>query len=169
MDDARTPEERIAIRSAASHAGLVVPVLVVAAALMLAHQSAAARRPDATALERGELAAAWVVKELGRDRFELSVQNTSMIGYIDGFEWRPASGDAVVSVVSASAGRCSIVDRRLRCSDLHLKPPTCQCRPGGSATVTFTLSRADASVGLEGSGLEVIKITPFGNTSTRNT
>jgi hypothetical protein len=118
-------------------------------------------RVDPDLLAKSGVDVAWAVMSLGGNRYELTVQNTSRVGYVETFDWRPPDGDTIVTVSDSSAGSCELVDGRVHCSALHLKPPTCLCRPGGTETVVFTMRNADDSLGLEGSGLTILEMTPI--------
>jgi hypothetical protein len=110
---------------------------------------------------KGGADVAWVIRSLGNDRFELSIQNTSRIGYLETFDWRPPSGDTIESVTESSSGSCSLTDGQLHCESLHLKPPACLCQPGGTETVTITMHTSDPDLSIQGSGLVVTEMTPI--------
>lgn len=102
----------------------------------------------------------WVVDPDGKDRYQLYLQNTSRVGYVDAITWHAPPGEAVVAVEGVTAGSCHVVGGAIVCSGLHLKPPTCACRPGGAATVTFVLRQSDPNVGFQGSGIQINAMTP---------
>ena len=112
---------------------------------------------------KGGADVAFVVRSLGNNRFELSVQNTSRIGYLETFNWRPPSGDTIDSVTQSSSGSgsCSLANGQLHCENLHLKPPPCLCQPGGTETVTITMHTSDPDLSLQGSSVEVTEMTPI--------
>jgi hypothetical protein len=93
----------------------------------------------------------------GAHRYQVSVTNTSSIGFIHAFEWFPPPGVSIVKVVGSSSGRCELAGNtgfggnqfknlllypRVLCEGLNLKPPTCICRAdGGSESFSFVADR----------------------------
>jgi hypothetical protein len=119
------------------------------------------QRADPDTYAKGGADGAWVIRALGNDRYELTVQNTSRVGYIETFDWRPPVGATVKTVGKSSAGSCALVGELVHCDGLHLKPPKCLCRPGGSETVVFTMHNPNDNLGIEGSGLVIRDMTPI--------
>jgi hypothetical protein len=105
----------------------------------------------------------WVVDQAGKDRYQLYLQNTSRVGYVDSITWRAPPGESVVAVEGTTVGHCQVSGGTIVCSGLHLKPPTCACRPGGAATVTFVLRQNNPNLGFQGAGLEINTMTPVLN------
>ena len=69
--------------------------------------------------------------------YELDVQNTSGIGYINVFTWTPPPALTVVAVTKTVGGKCSLAGGYIQCSG-KIPPPKCTCQAGGDLTVTFT-------------------------------
>jgi len=108
-----------------------------------------------------------VVRQLPNGRFELLVQNTSGIGWIDSFQWVPPPGMTVTNISHTSLGACKVVAGAISCT-ARLKTPKCTCRPGGSMTVDFTATGRDPTtqdghpltLGVVGSFLRLTKMSP---------
>ena len=122
------------------------------------------RKPGETAdpdsLNAGGADAEWVVQWLGNGRYALHITNTSRIGFIDQIVWRPPHGDRIRTVGSATRGSCTLTNGRVACSGLKLKPPKCLCRPGGTATVIFTMDSPDERSGVVTGALVITGMTP---------
>jgi hypothetical protein len=105
----------------------------------------------------------------GPTTWQLVIQNTSRVGYIDSIYWKPPPGATITSVTSSSRGSCSLAsDGEISCEGLNLKPPTCTCLPGGTATVNFVMTEPNnyrgggrSTVGIENSGLEIVEMRPI--------
>jgi hypothetical protein len=108
-----------------------------------------------------------VVRQLSNGRFELLVQNTSGIGWINSFQWVPPAGMTVTKISHTSLGSCKLAAGAISCT-AKLKPPNCTCRVGGSMTVDFTATGRDPTtldghpltLGVVGSYLRIAKMTP---------
>ncbi len=93
----------------------------------------------------------------GSHHYQVTVTNTSNIGFIDSFEWYPPSSVRVLKVTGSSVGHCTltglsgfggnqfktvILYPHILCDQVALKPPTCTCKgDGGSMTISFVLDR----------------------------
>jgi len=94
--------------------------------------------PDPDQSLKGDAAGMTVVRHIGGDRYELLVQNTSDIGFINTFEWSPPAGLRITGVSSSSTGRCALVNGGIGCA-ATLRPPRCTCNgSGGAVTIRFT-------------------------------
>jgi hypothetical protein len=124
-------------------------------------------KPDPDTENMGGADANTSVIPLGNGRYQLIIQNTSRVGYIDSVLWQPPPGATVASVSGSTVGSCDVATGGdISCNGLHLKPPKCLCLPGGEATVTFVMhgSSPDSSphtTGIAGSGLEITSMTPI--------
>jgi hypothetical protein len=107
-------------------------ILTFAAITMFAAPAALAASPDATTVIR------YLAPKQGK--YQIELENTSGVGYINTFAWVPPSGLTVTAVTKTSGGRCNVVENEIHCSGgKHgIAPPTCMCRAGGFMTVTFT-------------------------------
>jgi hypothetical protein len=122
--------------------------------------------PDPDTENMGGSDANTTITPIGNDRYQLVIQNTSRIGYIDSVDWQPPPGATVESVTGSSVGACTASNGEIVCNGLNLKPPKCLCEVGGSATVTFTMHLAvgdspGKTTGLQDSGLEITSMTPI--------
>lgn len=108
-----------------------------------------------------------VVRQLSNQSYELLVQNTSGIGYINSFQWVPPVGMTITKITKVSTGHCNLAAGDISCV-AKLKPPICTCRPGGSMTVDFKATGRDPTtqdghpltLGVIGSFLRIEKMTP---------
>lgn len=116
-------------------------------------------RADPDSLNMGGADISWVLNALGGDRYELHLTNTSRVGFIDQINWEPPRGDHIQSIGRSSVGSCTLVAGRVTCGGLHLKPPVCLCRPGGTATVIFRMHLAK-NTGVQTSRLQILAMTP---------
>jgi hypothetical protein len=129
--------------------------------------SAAAKGMDPDELDRSGADVDTSVRQLGQNRFELTVQNISDVGFVNSFWWH-ASNLRIVSVTSSSGGTCRPTDANtIQCQGMTIAPPKCTCLPGGSAWVRFVakpVGRETASYpvfhGVQGSRLRVGEMTP---------
>src|SRR5215470_15202332 len=106
-------------------------ILTFAAIAMFAAPAALAASPDATTVVR------YLAPKAGK--YQIELENTSGVGYINAFAWVPPTGLTVTAVTKTTGGRCSVVQNEIRCSGAKrgIAPPICVCRPGGFMTVTF--------------------------------
>jgi len=98
--------------------------------------------PDLTGKSSAD--AAWSLQWLGNGKYQLLVQSTSGVGFIDSFDWVAGPGFTITSVTSSSQGKCALVGDAISCTG-SLKPPKCTCLPGGSMTIKFTATGDTAS------------------------
>jgi hypothetical protein len=122
------------------------------------HQPGEPADPDS--LNKGGPDVSWAVRWLGNGRFALEITNTSAIGFVDQIDWKPPNGDRIESVGHSTAGSCSVANGRVSCNGLRLKPPTCLCKPGGSATVIFTMVTPNPRGGLVTGRMRILAMTP---------
>jgi hypothetical protein len=122
--------------------------------------------PD-TAASRAGNDALWVITNRGQGHYQLVVENTSGIGFIDKFSWVPPASMTVTKVSNTTAGKCNLAGGAIACT-LKLKPPKCTCRAGGIVTIDFTASGNTPKMqdghlvnyGVVGSYLRIVKMTP---------
>jgi hypothetical protein len=110
------------------------------------------------------------IRFLGDGKYQLEVQNTSDIGYLNTFEWHPPPGMTVTAITSSEGGRCQLRAGAVACTGggRGLLPPQCTCIPGGFLTVNFTASGLEPTVsngvvthyGLVGSYFAITSVTP---------
>ena len=134
------------------------------------HAAAASTRAavaDPNTLGRGAADAVTVVSFLGSGRYQLDVQNTSGIGYINQFTWVPPPNLQVTAVTSSEGGKCLLVGGSIQCNG-KVAPPTCTCQAGGDLTVIFTAKGLDPTFangywtyyGIVGAYLQIQQMTP---------
>ena len=132
-----------------------------------ASASTRAAAADPNTLGRGAADAVTVVTWLGSGRYQLDVQNTSGIGYINTFSWVPPAGLTITAVTSSEGGKCTLVAGNIQCNG-KIAPPTCTCQAGGDLTVTFTASGLQPTFangywtyyGIQGAYLQIEQMTP---------
>jgi len=107
-------------------------ILAFAAIAVFAAPAALAASPDATTVIR------YLAPKAGI--YQIELENTSAVGYINTFAWIPPAGLTVTAVTKTTGGRCHLVGNEIDCTGgKHgIAPPVCICRAGGFMTVTFT-------------------------------
>src|SRR5580765_724129 len=102
-----------------------------AIAVFAAPAALAAESPDATTVIR------YLAPKQGK--YQIELENTSGVGYINAFAWVPPAGLSVTAVTKTSGGRCNVVENEIHCTGAKrgIAPPVCMCRTGGFMTVTF--------------------------------
>jgi hypothetical protein len=111
-----------------------------------------------------------VLRPLGGGKYELEIQNTSRIGYINSFQWTPPPKMKILAVTSSSRGKCTVNSAgNIACAST-LPPPKCLCRPsGGSVTIDFTtpptvvlkIQGHTVNPGILGARLRIVAMTPI--------
>jgi len=107
-------------------------ILTIGAVAAFAAPQALAAGPDATTIVR--------YVDLKHGRYQLEVENTSGIGYINSFTWDSPGQLQLTAVTSVFGGRCHIAEDQIVCAGAKqgIAPPSCTCRAGGHMTVNFT-------------------------------
>jgi hypothetical protein len=110
------------------------------------------------------------IRKLGDGKYQLEVQNTSDIGYINTFDWHPPAALTITAITSSEGGRCHLKAGAISCSGggKGLTPPQCTCLPGGFLTVNFTAIGLDPTFsngtwthyGMVGAYLVITTVTP---------
>lgn len=110
------------------------------------------------------------IRLLGDGKYQLEIQNTSDIGYLNTFVWNPPPGMTVTAVTSSEGGRCQLRGGSIACTGggKGLTPPQCTCIPGGFLTVNFTATGLAPTIsngvvthyGLVGSTFQITSVTP---------
>jgi hypothetical protein len=110
-----------------------------------------------------------VLRPLGGDRFELYVENTSGIGFINSFTWSPPTRWKIKAITKASGASCSLSAGLVHCVG-SVRPPECLCSgSGGNVTLDLvidaktkgTMSGKPILYGAEGAFLQLTKMTPL--------
>jgi hypothetical protein len=134
------------------------------------HAASAATRTaeaDPNTLGKGSADAVAVVSWVSPGVYQLDVQNTSGIGYINAFDWVPPAALTITAVKSTEGGRCSLVGGDIQCKG-KVAPPQCTCEAGGDLTVTFTANGLEPQIingvtywyGIVGAYLRITQMTP---------
>jgi hypothetical protein len=81
-------------------------------------------------------------------KYQVEVDNTSGIGYINSFNWVPPPGLTITAITSSSGGRCTLAPNpvpgggtpMISCvgGQKGIAPPKCTCLSGGKLLVNFT-------------------------------
>ncbi|HZS24949.1 MAG TPA: hypothetical protein VFA30_08170 [Gaiellaceae bacterium] len=93
----------------------------------------------------------------GKNRYQITVSNTSNVGAINSFQWYPPTGVHIVKVLGSSDGDCTatgltgfggnqfrtvVLFPNILCDKLDLKPPSCTCLgDGGTMTISFVTDK----------------------------
>jgi hypothetical protein len=111
-----------------------------------------------------------VLRPLGHGKYELEIQNTSRIGYINSFRWAPPPKMKILAVTSSTRGTCKVDSAGAIACAATLPPPKCLCRPsGGSVTIDFTtpptvvlkIQGHSVNPGILGAHLRIDAMTPI--------
>ena len=146
---------------------LLLAALSLSVGVQSASASIRASFADPNTLGKGAADAVSVVRWVSPGVYQLDVQNTSGIGYINQFTWVPPVNLTVTAVTSSEGGRCSLVGGSIQCNG-KVAPPKCTCQAGGDLTVTFTAKGLEPTFangywtyyGIDGAYLQIQQMTP---------
>jgi hypothetical protein len=146
---------------------LLVAGVDIADAATSAVAATSVAKVDPNALGKGAADAVTVVRWVSPGTYELDVQNTSGIGYINEFTWVPPASLTVTAIESAQGGKCQLVGGNIQCNG-KLPPPNCTCLAGGDLVVTFTATGLEPTFangywsyyGMVGAYLQIQQMTP---------
>jgi len=103
-------------------------------------------------------------------KYQLEIQNTSGIGFINTFNWVPPAGMTITAITSSEGGRCTLVGGDISCvaGKKGIAPPKCTCEAGGAMTVNFTATGDQPTFngqywtyyGVVGSRTDITSMTP---------
>ncbi len=103
-------------------------------------------------------------------KYQIEVENTSGIGYINTFTWTPPPGMTITAVTSTEGGHCHLAGADISCvgGKKGIAPPKCTCEVGGVMTVNFTATgngptfngRTWTYYGIVGSSTDITSVTP---------
>jgi hypothetical protein len=103
-------------------------------------------------------------------KYQLEIENTSGIGYINTFNWVPPNQMTITAITSTEGGRCSLVNNAISCrgGQKGIAPPKCTCLAGGTMTVNFTATGNAPTFngqywtyyGIVGSYMQITSMTP---------
>jgi hypothetical protein len=122
---------------------------------------------DPNTLGKASADAVAIVSWISPGTYQLDVQNTSGIGYIDTFTWHAPINLTITAVTKSVGGKCTLVGGDIQCSG-KVAPPKCTCLPGGDLVVTFTANGLEPSFangywtyyGIVGAYLQIQQMTP---------
>lgn len=143
-------------------------VVGVHSSLAATQGAAASPQPaNPNTLGRGSGDAVVIVRWLAPNTYQLDVQNTSGIGFIDQFVWTPPIGLTITAVTSSEGGKCSLSSGNIVCNG-NIRPPACTCLAGGDLTVNFTATGLEPTFangyytyyGMVGAFLQITEMTP---------
>jgi hypothetical protein len=100
-----------------------------------------------------------------KGKYQLQVLNTSGIGYLNGFTWKPSPGWTVTQIKSSTGATCTRTPGGTITCTGNVNPPSCLCTgDGGIVSVEFTATPTKKNAGyLFGGGpaqFKVTKMTP---------
>ena len=144
---------------------LVLLTCVHAAAA--ATSAAAAPAVDPNTLGRASADVVAIVRWVSPGSYQLEVENTSGIGYINAFSWDPPVNLTITAVTSSEGGKCTLEGGSIECTG-KVAPPKCTCLAGGSLTVNFTAKGLEPTFangywtyyGFSGARLQIQQMTP---------
>src|SRR5580765_2385968 len=141
--------------------------VLLLAVLFFAFSVEAAAAADPNTLGKGAADAVTVVRWIAPGVYQLDVQNTSGIGYINQFTWVPPGSLTITAVTSTEGGHCALSGGSIVCNG-KIAPPTCTCLAGGDLVVTFHATGLDPTFngqywtyyGIVGAYLQIQQMTP---------
>jgi hypothetical protein len=87
-------------------------------------------------------------------KYQIEVDNTSGVGYINSFNWVPPPGMTITRITSTEGGHCALVPNpvpgggspMISCvgGKKGIAPPKCTCLTGGEMLVNFTATNDHA-------------------------
>jgi hypothetical protein len=108
--------------------------------------------------------------DIPRGLYQLSVENTSGLGYINTFTWVAPENMNITQITSSEGGKCTLVAGNISCrgGGKGIAPPKCTCQAGGTLTVNFTATGLSPTYnghyytwyGIEGGWLHLTSMTP---------
>ena len=101
----------------------------------------AAPDPEPSGPRTGVPDALTILRVLDRTqhKYQIEIENTSGIGYINTFNWIPPDQMTITAITSTEGGHCTLVDNAISCRSgkKGIAPPVCTCLVGGSMFVNF--------------------------------
>jgi len=108
--------------------------------------------------------------DIPRGLYQLSVNNTSGLGYINTFTWVAPTNMNITAITSSEGGVCHLDNGNISCTGggKGIAPPKCTCQAGGALTVNFTATGLSPTYngkyytwyGIEGGWLHITTMTP---------
>ena len=131
------------------------------------HATAATPTVDPNTLGRASADVVAIVRWTSPGMYQLEVQNTSGIGYINAFSWDPPVNLTITAVTSSEGGKCTLLGGSIECTG-KVAPPKCTCLAGGSLTVNFSAKGLEPTFadgywtyyGFLGAHLQIQQMTP---------
>jgi hypothetical protein len=95
----------------------------------------------------GTADASTLLRQLGGNRYQLDVTNTSEIGSINSFKWTAPQGWKITGITKSTGGTCELADDGTIACKGSLHVPKCLCtRTGGAVSVEFTANAKQYTV-----------------------
>ena len=128
--------------------------------------------PGDTGVRVGATDAVTIIRYLDpfQGKYQIEVENTSGIGYINTFNWVPPNQMTITAITSSEGGICNLTNNTISCvgGKNGIAPPVCTCLHGGIMTVNFTatgnLPHFNGSwwtyYGMVGGYLKITSMTP---------
>jgi hypothetical protein len=97
--------------------------------------------------------------------YQLQILNTSGIGYLNGFIWKPSPGWTVTRIKNTTGAACSLTKAGTIACTGTVRPPSCLCTgDGGTVSIEFTAAPTKKTHGYLFGGspaqFKVTKMTP---------
>jgi hypothetical protein len=161
------PAERLLFRPLRRAFVIVFAALTLLVGVQDASASIRASFADPNTLGKGSADAVTTLRWVSPGVYQLDVQNTSGIGYINQFTWVPPLNLTVTAITSSEGGRCTLVGGSIQCNG-KVAPPKCTCMAGGDLVVTFTARGLEPQMingvmtyyGMVGAYLQIQQMTP---------
>jgi hypothetical protein len=106
-----------------------------------------------------------IIKPLAKGHYQVYVQNTSGIGFLNGFTWTPPPGWTIKAITKTTGGTCRLAAGGTVACKGRVAPPSCLCTAsGGAVTIDLTVSAAQSTkgqtFGVVGAKLRITNMTP---------
>jgi hypothetical protein len=132
----------------------------------------AAPDPEPTGPRTGAADSVTILRILDRTahKYQIEIENTSGIGYINTFNWLPPNKMTITAITSSEGGRCALINNAISCTGgkKGIAPPICTCLAGGSMLVNFIATGMEPTFDGEywtsywniGSSTQITSMTP---------
>jgi hypothetical protein len=102
---------------------------------------AAAPDPEPSGARTGvpDAVTIFIVLDRAQHKYQIEIENTSGIGYINTFNWLPPHDMTITAITSTEGGHCALINNAISCTagKKGIAPPICTCLAGGSMLVNF--------------------------------
>src|SRR5438034_11241216 len=112
--------------------------VVFLAALCWSDAASGAAAQDPPAKLKFTVILMWMGAEKGGgDKWQLYVENTNLVKFINTFRWVPPTGLQVKAITNTGGGKCKLAEGNITCSG-NIAPEACSSCEGGGMTIEFT-------------------------------